>query len=149
MRRISSLICMYNYARDLQAAVRWCKRHLPDRRCCHQLLPLRFMMSPFSSLSFGHRLNANVDSRYTDDDPVPKPTTTFLEVKPEPIASTEVKTEDSAEKNGDGDQQMHNSEQDDDDDEIDFNLGNASGGGDGYDAPSTHEAHGPGIKEDG
>jgi hypothetical protein len=31
------------------------------------------------------------------------------------------------------------------DDEIDFNLGN----GNGYDVPIHHEAHGPGIKEDG
>jgi hypothetical protein len=109
----------------------------------------RFMMVPFLSLILSSRPNANVDFRYTDDDPVPKPTTTSLEVKAEPVAATEVKMEDSAERNGDGDQQMHNGEQDDDDDEIDFNLGNASGGGDSYDAPSTHEAHGPGIKEDG
>jgi len=39
---------------------------------------------------------------------------------------------------------MYNGEQEDDDD-IDFNLGN----GDSYDAPASHEQHGPGIKEDG
>lgn len=32
------------------------------------------------------------------------------------------------------------------DDEIDFNLG---GSGNNYDAPASHEQHGPGIKEDG
>jgi hypothetical protein len=32
------------------------------------------------------------------------------------------------------------------DDEIDFNLG---GNGTTYDSPANHEAHGPGIKEDG
>jgi len=32
------------------------------------------------------------------------------------------------------------------DDEIDFNLG---GNGATYDSPAHHEAHGPGIKEDG
>jgi hypothetical protein len=32
------------------------------------------------------------------------------------------------------------------DDEIDFNLG---GNGPTYDSPANHEAHGPGIKEDG
>jgi hypothetical protein len=32
------------------------------------------------------------------------------------------------------------------DDEIDFNLG---GNGPSYDSPANHEAHGPGIKEDG
>jgi hypothetical protein len=49
------------------------------------------------------------------------------------------------EQNGDGDEQMYNGEQDMDD-EIDFNLG---GNDNSYDAPATHEAHGPGIKEDG
>jgi len=40
---------------------------------------------------------------------------------------------------------MYGGEQDMDD-EIDFNLGN----GNSYDAPAGHhEAHGPGIKEDG
>lgn len=31
------------------------------------------------------------------------------------------------------------------DDEIDFNLGN----GNSHDVSASHEAHGPGIKEDG
>jgi RNA-binding protein Musashi len=43
---------------------------------------------------------------------------------------------------------MYNGEQDMDD-EIDFNLGNGNGNGHSYDAPTTHEGHGPGIKEDG
>jgi len=41
---------------------------------------------------------------------------------------------------------MYNGEEDVDDDDIDFNLG---GNGNNYDAPATHESHGPGIKEDG
>lgn len=54
--------------------------------------------------------------------------------------------EELEEHNGDGDQQMYGGEPDIDD-EIDFNLG---GNGNSYDAPvSHHEAHGPGIKEDG
>lgn len=46
-----------------------------------------------------------------------------------------------------GDHQMYSNDQDQDDDEIDFNLGN----GNEYNppAPREHEAHGPGIKEDG
>jgi hypothetical protein len=44
---------------------------------------------------------------------------------------------------------MYNGEQEEEDDEIDFNLGNSGGAGNDYEAPSTHEAHGPGIKEDG
>lgn len=49
-----------------------------------------------------------------------------------------------AEQHGDGGEQTYNGDQDMDD-EIDFNLGN----GNNYDAPANHEAHGPGIKEDG
>jgi hypothetical protein len=42
------------------------------------------------------------------------------------------------------DEQVYAGDQDDED-EIDFNLG----GGNSYNTPPTHEAHGPGIKEDG
>lgn len=58
-----------------------------------------------------------------------------------------MKVEDSNEhgaENGEGDEQMYTGEQDMED-EIDFNLGN----GNSYDTPTSHEAHGPGIKEDG
>jgi RNA-binding protein Musashi len=51
-----------------------------------------------------------------------------------------------------GDEEVYNDEQDIDDD-IEFNLGNGNGGGsgngNGYDVSASHEAHGPGIKEDG
>lgn len=75
---------------------------------------------------------------------------------PAPVAEvqTEVKAEQNVEQNpkyseGDGDQQMYNGEQEMDG-EIDYNLGNANGDGNGYDAPSIKdEAHGSGIKEDG
>jgi hypothetical protein len=92
-------------------------------------------------------------SRYTEDDSVPKPPTIAAEVKAEATAEADVKTEHSNEQygqngqngqNGDGDEQMYTGDQDADD-EIDFNLGN----GNSYDTPPTHEAHGPGIKEDG
>jgi len=84
---------------------------------------------------------------YTEDDSGPKPTAP-AEVKSEPAAA-EVKVEE-AEQNGNGDEQMYGGEQDDDD-EIDFNLGNGGGAEHSYDAPPSHhhEAHGPGIKEDG
>jgi hypothetical protein len=95
-------------------------------------------------LSFRHR--ANVKFRYTEDDSVPKPTAA-PEVKSEPAAAPELKAEE-AEQNGNGDEQMYGGEQDDDD-EIDFNLGNGGGAEHTYDAPPSHEAHGPGIKEDG
>jgi hypothetical protein len=89
---------------------------------------------------------ANTAFRYTDEAP-PKQESA-LEVKTETIAPAEVKSEtreEEGEQNGAGDQQMYGGEQDMDD-EIDFNLGN----GNGYDAPPNHhEAHGPGIKEDG
>jgi hypothetical protein len=97
--------------------------------------------------------NANVDSRYTEDDSASKPTVASA-VKSEPAAAPVVKTEE-AERNGNGDgngdEQMYGGDQDDDDDEeIDFNLGKGVGAEQGYDAPpSHHEAHGPGIKEDG
>jgi hypothetical protein len=84
--------------------------------------------------------------RYTEDDSASKPAAA-AEVKSEPAVQAELKTEEPAfegEQNGDGDQQMYRD--DPDDDEIDFNLG---GNGNSYDAPATHEAHGPGIKEDG
>jgi len=71
--------------------------------------------------------------------------------KIEPPAQAEVKAEEAAvqeERNGQGDEHMYNGEQDMDD-EIDFNLGNGNGNGHSYDAPTIHEGHGPGIKEDG
>ena len=68
----------------------------------------------------------------------------------EAVAPAEVKSETKEEEidqNGARDQQIYGGEQDMDD-EIDFNLG--GGNGNGYDASSNHhEAHGPGIKEDG
>jgi len=83
---------------------------------------------------------------YTDD--VPPKQEAVPEVKTETVAPPELKSEtkeEEIEQNGAGDQQMYGGEQDMDD-EIDFNLGN----GNGYDAPTSHhEAHGPGIKEDG
>ena len=85
--------------------------------------------------------------RYTEDDGPPKQESAS-ETKIEPAAPAEVKSEvqeEHEEQNGDRDQQMYGGEQDMDD-EIDFNLGN----GNSYDAPvGHHEAHGPGIKEDG
>lgn len=72
-------------------------------------------------------------------------------MKAEALAPTELKpevNEVAEEHNGDGDEPMYGGE--DLDDEIDFNLGGGNGNGNGYDASSTqHEAHGPGIKEDG
>jgi hypothetical protein len=68
-------------------------------------------------------------------------------VKEEPPAPVEPKQEETAEQhetNGEMDVQTYDAEPDLDDD-IDFNLGN----GTNYDSPSNHEAHGPGIKEDG
>ncbi|PQE28302.1 heterogeneous nuclear ribonucleo HRP1 protein [Rutstroemia sp. NJR-2017a WRK4] len=95
---------------------------------------------------------------YTEDDSTAKPAETVTESNVQP-AVVESKVEQPVEEtehngDGDGDQQMYNGEQDVDD-EIDFNLGNGNGGGNGnhdngYDATSNnHEAHGPGIKEDG
>jgi hypothetical protein len=84
---------------------------------------------------------------YTEEE-APQPAAPVPEVKSAPAAVVETNGEESnehVEQNGDGDEQMYNGEQDMDD-EIDFNLG---GNGNSYDAPATHEAHGPGIKEDG
>jgi len=84
---------------------------------------------------------------YTEED-APQAAPAENEVKSEPAAIAETNGEESnerAEQNGGSDEQMYNGEQDDDD-EIDFNLGP---NGSSYDAPATHEAHGPGIKEDG
>ena len=71
------------------------------------------------------------------------------EIAAEPAVKPEVKEEEPVEQehevNGDGNQQIYKGDEDMDD-EIDFNLG---GGSNGYDAPVQHEAHGPGIKEDG
>ncbi|KAA8569487.1 hypothetical protein EYC84_001115 [Monilinia fructicola] len=96
---------------------------------------------------------------YTEDDNAAAPVVTAPEPAahaPAPVTEvqTEVKAEQNVEQNpkyseGDGDQQMYNGEQEMDG-EIDYNLGNANGDGNGYDAPSIKdEAHGPGIKEDG
>ncbi|KAM3075118.1 hypothetical protein ACMFMG_007424 [Clarireedia jacksonii] len=95
---------------------------------------------------------------YTEDDNIAKPAETAAKSNVQP-AVVESKVEQPIEEtehngNGDADQQMYNGEQDMDD-EIDFNLGNGNGGGNdnndsGYDGTSNnHEAHGPGIKEDG
>lgn len=85
--------------------------------------------------------------RYTDETAQP-PAATEPEVKDEPTKVADIKAEDTNEngaENGEGgDEQMYGG-QDDMEDEIDFNLGN----GDNYDTPTSHEAHGPGIKEDG
>lgn len=84
---------------------------------------------------------------YTDDT-AQKAVAPEPEVKAEASDLAEVKVENSNEhgaENSEGDEQMYNGEQDMED-EIDFNLGN---GGNSYDTPTSHEAHGPGIKEDG
>jgi len=88
---------------------------------------------------------------YTEDDEASKPAPIATEVKTEPDSTVETIAEQPAKQaveSGDGDQQMFGGDQDVDD-EIDFNLGNGNGNGNGYDAPVIHEAHGPGIKEDG
>ncbi|KAN0108423.1 hypothetical protein V8E51_008165 [Hyaloscypha variabilis] len=85
---------------------------------------------------------------YADEEP-PKPSAPEAESIVEPAAEAETNGEGSnehPEHNGGGDEQMYNGEEDVDDDDIDFNLG---GNGNNYDAPATHESHGPGIKEDG
>lgn len=85
--------------------------------------------------------------RYTEDDSAEKPTSVVPEVKSEATAPIDVKADEpteQGEQNGDAAQQIYSGEQDMDDD-IDFNLGNDNG----YETPATHEAHGPGIKEDG
>jgi hypothetical protein len=78
---------------------------------------------------------------------VPKPVAPEVEVKSEP-AKEDVKIDEAPENtehNGAGGEEKYNGDHDMDD-EIDFNLG---GNGNNYDAPVSHEAHGPGIKEDG
>lgn len=83
---------------------------------------------------------------YTDD-AAQKAAAPEPEVKAEVTGATEVKVEETNEhamENGGADEEMYNGEQDMED-EIDFNLGN----GNSYDTPSSHEQHGPGIKEDG
>ncbi|KAH8685863.1 hypothetical protein BGZ60DRAFT_364780 [Tricladium varicosporioides] len=82
---------------------------------------------------------------YTEDDAIPK--TEVVETKAEIQPVVGMKMEDPVEhneQNGNGDTQAYKDEQDMED-EIDFNLGN----GTSYDSPANHEAHGPGIKEDG
>lgn len=88
-------------------------------------------------------------SRYTDENPAEKPAPAVvvqnnIEVKQPAEDKVEEPTEQQ-ERSNDQDQQAFDGGDDDMDDDIDFNLGN----GNGYDAPTSHEAHGPGIKEDG
>lgn len=88
-------------------------------------------------------------SRYTEDDAASRPATLAVEVESEPAISIVAKAEERTEQNEhneNGDQHSFGGEQDVDDD-IDFNLGNSNSNG--YDAPVSHDAHGPGIKEDG
>ena len=102
-----------------------------------------------STSTFGHSadVRANVHFRYNEDDSAPKPSA-VPEVKSQPAVAAEVQVEEAVQ-NENGDKQTYGGEQDDDD-EIDFNLGNGGGAENIYDAPpSNHEAHGPGIKEDG
>ncbi|KAL5324225.1 hypothetical protein ACEPPN_008769 [Leptodophora sp. 'Broadleaf-Isolate-01'] len=86
---------------------------------------------------------------YTDEVAASKPAAPEVELKTE-LAQEEVKVEEShdhTEQNGEGGEETYNGGDQDMDDEIDFNLGQSNGNN--YDAPVTHEAHGPGIKEDG
>lgn len=88
---------------------------------------------------------------YTDEVAAPKSAAPEVELKAEP-AQEEVEAQEShdqAEQNGDGGEEPYNGGDQDMDDEIDFNLGQSNGNSNNYDAPATHEAHGPGIKEDG
>jgi len=84
---------------------------------------------------------------YADDEAAPKAELADVKTEdvepaaPVELEETSVKHEDQ---NGNGDQQMYGGGEDVDD-EIDFNLG----GGATYGSPANHEAHGPGIKEDG
>lgn len=83
---------------------------------------------------------------YTDD-AAQKAAAPEPEVKAEATDVADVKVEEPNEhatETGGVDEEMYNGEQDMED-EIDFNLGN----GNSYDTPSSHEQHGPGIKEDG
>ena len=89
--------------------------------------------------------------RYTDEVAPPKSAAPEVELKAEP-AQEVVKAEEShdqTEPNGQGGEETYNGGDQDMDDEIDFNLGQSNGNSNNYDAPATHEAHGPGIKEDG
>ena len=86
--------------------------------------------------------------RYADDDAARKAEP--ADVKTDDVETTApVEMEEASleheDQNGDGDQQIYGGGEDVDD-EIDFNLG---GNGAAYDSPANHEAHGPGIKEDG
>jgi len=83
---------------------------------------------------------------YTEDDNATKPAQ-HAAVKAELAAEAEVKAEEpyhNQDQGGGGDDQDYKDDQDMDD-EIDFNLGN----GNSHDVSAGHEAHGPGIKEDG
>jgi hypothetical protein len=139
-----------------------CKYHPSLRRilswCRSKLLEVFWRSHTVSFLRAPRTVQLIHPTRYTEDDSTAKPAETVTESNAQP-AVVESKVEQPIEEtehngDGDGDQQMYNGEQDMDD-EIDFNLGNGNGGGNGnhdngYDATSNnHEAHGPGIKEDG
>jgi hypothetical protein len=87
---------------------------------------------------------------YNDDDNTAKPSAPAPPAKSEPIVAPQAPEQAPAEEqNGQQDQQYY----EDGDDDIDINLGNGNGndGNNGYGTPAAqdHEAHGPGIKEDG
>jgi len=84
---------------------------------------------------------------YAEDGAAPNPTTTVNEVKLAKAVSSEMKEDgpiEQPDEKVDADQVIFKDD-DDIDDDIDFNLGN----GTSYEAPAPHDAHGPGIKEDG
>ncbi|TVY80907.1 hypothetical protein LSUE1_G003045 [Lachnellula suecica] len=86
---------------------------------------------------------------YTEDDVAPKAEP--AEIKTEyvepaaPVAVKEEAVEVQEGQNGNGDEQMYTG----DDYEDDIDITTTGGNGNTYDSPSIHEAHGPGIKEDG
>lgn len=103
-----------------------------------------------SHLATSSQRKANADLSYTEDDSTAKPESAPAEFNSEPTVKAEAEEPVQQEQNIQGDEHMYKDEQDMDD-EIDFNLGNGNGNsnGHGYDAPASHEQHGPGIKEDG
>jgi len=83
---------------------------------------------------------------YAEDESAAKPAPQHAEAQVEPAAKVDAKAEEpyhNQDQTG-GDDQEYKDDQDMDD-EIDFNLGN----GNSHDVSHHHEAHGPGIKEDG
>ncbi|XMA13430.1 hypothetical protein WAI453_006221 [Rhynchosporium graminicola] len=88
---------------------------------------------------------------YADEVTAPAAVAPEVERKAEP-AHEDVKVEEShvnVEQIDEGAEEHYNGGDQEMDDEIDFNLGQSNGHGNNYDGPATHEAHGPGIKEDG